>query len=128
VITSDKELLLTTPQRFKERFNIHVETMHNVNSIDRAGKEFSVTNKATGETSAVKYDKLVLATGARPIKPDIPGIELPGVFTLKTIPDAQRISEWISSLKTADGKPTRAIVIGGGFIGLEMCENLHARS
>ena len=69
-----------------------------------------------------RYDKLILAPGARPLKPPIPGIDLPGLFTIRTIPDSRLVRQWID-----DRKASSAVVVGGGFIGMEMAENLVAR-
>lgn len=122
VIKHEHDLHVATPQRFLDQLNVAVKTRHEVTAIDREKREIEVVNLATGAASRERYDALVLSPGAGPIKPPFPGVDLPGIFTLRNIPDSQRIREWI------DGKAARrAVVVGGGFIGLEMAENLHAR-
>jgi NADPH-dependent 2,4-dienoyl-CoA reductase/sulfur reductase-like enzyme/rhodanese-related sulfurtransferase len=122
VITDEEDLLIATPELFKERFNIEVRLRSEVTSIDRKKREIEVRNGETGKVYREKYDALVLATGAAPVRPPIPGIDLPGIFSLRTIPDSRQIREQI-----AERKARRAVVVGGGFIGLEMTENLARR-
>ena len=122
VINNDKSLLMATPELFSKRFNIEVRIQHEVMAIDREKCELLVKNISTGEVYHEKYDALVLAPGSIPIRPSLPGIELPGIFTLRTIPDSQHIKEWITAKNVK-----RALVVGGGFIGLEMAENLAKR-
>jgi NADPH-dependent 2,4-dienoyl-CoA reductase/sulfur reductase-like enzyme/rhodanese-related sulfurtransferase len=122
VITDERDLLIATPERFKKRFNIQVRVQSEVRSIDRQQHEIEVRNGQTGEVYRERYDALVLAPGAAPVRPNIPGIDLPGIFNLRTIPDSRQIREQI-----AERKPKRAVVVGGGFIGLEMTENLVRR-
>ena len=122
VIADEKALLVATPQLFKERFHIEVRVGHEVQSIDREKREIEVRNCQTGEVRRERYDALVLAPGAVPVRPPIPGIDLPGIFSLRTIPDSRQIREQI-----AGGRAKRAVVVGGGFIGLEMTENLVRR-
>jgi NADPH-dependent 2,4-dienoyl-CoA reductase/sulfur reductase-like enzyme/rhodanese-related sulfurtransferase len=122
VITDEKDLLIATPELFKERFNIEVRLPSEVRSIDRNKHEIEVRNGETGEVYRERYDALVLAPGAAPVRPSIPGIDLPGIFSLRTIPDSRQIKEQI-----AQTKAKRAVVVGGGFIGLEMTENLVGR-
>lgn len=122
VIQDEAKLLVASPQLFAERFNIEVRTFHNVVEIDREAREITVENTQTGAVSREKYDILVLSPGAAPLRPPLPGLDLPGVFSLRTIPDSRQIREWL------DTRPMeRAAVIGGGFIGLEMAENLAHR-
>jgi NADPH-dependent 2,4-dienoyl-CoA reductase/sulfur reductase-like enzyme/rhodanese-related sulfurtransferase len=122
VIQDEAKLLVASPQLFAERFNIEVRTFHNVVAIDREAREITVENTQTGAVSREKYDILVLSPGAAPLRPPLPGLDLPGVFSLRTIPDSRQIREWL------DTRPMeRAAVIGGGFIGLEMAENLAHR-
>jgi len=122
VIQDEAKLLVASPQLFAERFNIEVRTFHNVVAIDREAREITVENTQTGAVSREKYDILVLSPGAAPLRPPLPGLDLPGVFSLRTIPDSRQIREWL------DARPMeRAAVIGGGFIGLEMAENLAHR-
>ena len=114
--------MVATPELFKDRFNIQVRLQTEVLAIDREKNEIEVKDLATGNTYREKYDALVLSPGAFPIKPPLEGIDLPGIFTMRTIPDTRRIREWI-----ADREAKKAVVVGGGFIGLEMTENLVAR-
>jgi NADPH-dependent 2,4-dienoyl-CoA reductase/sulfur reductase-like enzyme/rhodanese-related sulfurtransferase len=122
VITDEKDLLIATPELFKKRFNIEVRLRSEVRSIDREKREIEAKNGETGKVYREKYDALVLATGAAPVRPPIPGIDLPGIFSLRTIPDSRQIREQI-----AERKAKRAVVVGGGFIGLETTENLVRR-
>jgi NADPH-dependent 2,4-dienoyl-CoA reductase/sulfur reductase-like enzyme/rhodanese-related sulfurtransferase len=122
VITDEKELFVASPQLFKKRFNVEVRTQSEVLSVDRDKREIEVRNGRTGEVYRERYDALVLAPGAAPIRPPLPGIDLPGIFSLRTIPDSRQVVEQI-----AGRKAKRAVVVGGGFIGLEMTENLVRR-
>jgi NADPH-dependent 2,4-dienoyl-CoA reductase/sulfur reductase-like enzyme/rhodanese-related sulfurtransferase len=115
-------LLLQTPQSFKRRFNVDVRVFHDVTDIDRAGKTLLVRNLLTGEERRESYDQLLLSPGAAPIRPPFPGIDSPGVHTLRNIPDMDRI---LAALQRDD--PSHVTVVGGGFIGLEMMEALHQR-
>lgn len=120
VIKDRKKLFVQTAAGFKDRFNIDVRTHTEVIQIDRAAKKVKALNYATGETYEERYDKLVLSPGADPIRPPLPGIDQPGIFTLRNVPDTDAIKSFASS-KTHK----TALVIGAGFIGLEMAENLH---
>lgn len=122
VIPEESKLLLASPELFRDRFNITVKVHHEVMSIDRAARRVSVRNVLTGEIFEDGYDSLVLSPGASPIRPNLPGVDLPGVFTVRTIPDTQHIRKWME-----DKQARRAVVAGGGFIGLEMAENLRHR-
>lgn len=122
VITEEKELFLATPELFKKRFNIDVQVESNVLAIDREKNEIEVKDMKTGAVYRERYDALVLSPGAEPIRPPLSGIDLPGIFTLRTVPDSRQIREWI--LKNT---VKRAVIVGGGFIGLEMTENLVKR-
>lgn len=122
VIKSRDALLLQTPQAMKEKFNIDVRVSSEVTRIMPEEKKIEVKNLATNEIYEETYDNLVLATGSSPIKPSIPGIDGDHIFTLWSVPDTDRIKAYIT-----EKKPKRAAVIGGGFIGLEMAENLHAQ-
>jgi len=119
VIETDTSLVLATPESFKKRFEIDVRVRHEVMAIDRSRKTVRVRNLIDGSEFDEPYDALVLAPGAVPLSPPISGLDLPGVFTVRTIPDARLIREWI-----AEHAATSAVVAGGGFIGLEMAENL----
>ena len=122
VITDERSLLVATPELFKRRFNIEVRLRSEVRAVDRAKQEIEVKNLATGESYREKYDALVLAPGSAPIRPPLPGIDLPGIFTLRTIPDSRQMKQWITERKVE-----KAVVVGGGFIGLETTENLVRR-
>lgn len=117
VIESEANLLVAKPELFKQLFNIDVHTETEVIRIDRQGKSIEVKDLKTGKTRQEHYDALVLATGAKPIRPPLPGIDLPGIFMLRTIPDSKKI-------KAAANQAKRGLLLGGGFIGLEMAENL----
>jgi NADPH-dependent 2,4-dienoyl-CoA reductase/sulfur reductase-like enzyme/rhodanese-related sulfurtransferase len=122
VITDEKDLLIATPELFKKRFNIEVRLRSEARSIDREKHEIEVRNGETGKVYREKYDALVLAPGATPVRPPLPGIDLPGIFSLRTIPDSRQIRDQIG-----ERKAKRAVVVGGGFIGLETTENLVRR-
>jgi len=122
VIRDEARLLLATPELFRERFRIDVRVESEVVALDRAHSEIEVRETATGRSSRERYDVLVLAAGAAPLRPPLPGIDLPGIFALRTIPDSRRIREWIDARAAR-----RAVIVGGGFIGLEMAENLAQR-
>jgi NADPH-dependent 2,4-dienoyl-CoA reductase/sulfur reductase-like enzyme/rhodanese-related sulfurtransferase len=122
VIQEESRLLLASPALFRERFNIEVRTQNEVLAIDRAASAVSVRDLETGRKYSEPYDALVLSPGANPIRPPWPGIDLPGIFTLRTVPDSREIRHWID-----EKKPHNAVVVGGGFIGLEMAENLAHR-
>ena len=122
VITDKAELQLQTPEAFHARFNVDVRVCQEVTAVDSASKVVTVLNHATGETYTESYDKLVLSPGASPIRPPFPGIEKNHVFTLRNIPDTYAIYDYIEQ-----ARPRTAAVIGAGFIGLEMAENLADR-
>ncbi len=119
VIKSRSALLLQTPEAMRQNFRVDVRVQSEVASIDRARKTVTVKNRVTGETYGEDYDTLVLASGSSPMKPPIPGMDSPRIRTLWTVPD----TDDIRSLIRAGGVKTAAVV-GGGFIGLEMAENL----
>ncbi|MCD8261682.1 MAG: FAD-dependent oxidoreductase [Bacteroides sp.] len=118
VIKERKNLFLQTPEDFRKRFRIDVRTGQEVIKIDRDAKTVTVKLVASGQEYSESYDKLVLSTGAEPLRPPIPGINSEKIVTLRNIPDIDRLKTFVTS-----GKATRAIVIGGGFIGLKMAEN-----
>ena len=119
VIENQQELTLQTPKSFRDRFRIDVRVHHEVTAIDPEKKTVSVTNLETGEMFAEPYDKLLLSPGARPIRPQIPGIDSPRVFSLRTVEDTFRIREFVEA-----NPPKSAVLVGGGYIGLEVAENL----
>ena len=115
------KLVVITPEKFWERSRIHAHVNHEVLAINRAAKTVRVKGP-DGSERDVAYDKLILSQGAKPIVPPIPGVDLPNVFTLRDIPDMDRIVKFVD-----EQKPRRAVVIGGGFIGVEMAEAFHHR-
>jgi NADPH-dependent 2,4-dienoyl-CoA reductase/sulfur reductase-like enzyme/rhodanese-related sulfurtransferase len=119
VITDEKKLLVANVELFKNRFNIEVRLENEVLEIDRKKSEIVVKNLNTNQIYPEHYDALVLSPGASPIRPPLPGIDLPGIFSLRTIPDSRLIREWIVKHNVKN-----AVIVGGGFIGLEMTENL----
>ncbi|MBR3561085.1 MAG: FAD-dependent oxidoreductase [Oscillospiraceae bacterium] len=118
VIKTRQALLVQTPEAMRAKFDIDVRTENEAISINRDKKEVLVKNLQTGATYAEAYDDLVIATGSSPIRPPIPGIDNPKIRTLWTIPDVDHLREMARKVKSA-------VVIGGGFIGLEIAENLH---
>ena len=122
VIQEEAKLLVATPELFRARFNIEVRTQSEVTAIHREAGEIEVRETGSGRRYRERYDALVLSPGAAPVRPPLPGIDLEGVFALRTIPDSRRIRDWIESRNAR-----RAVVVGGGFIGLEMAENLVQR-
>jgi NADPH-dependent 2,4-dienoyl-CoA reductase/sulfur reductase-like enzyme/peroxiredoxin family protein/rhodanese-related sulfurtransferase/TusA-related sulfurtransferase len=122
VITERNKLLLQTPESFKQRFNVDVRVQSEVLRVDTASKHVRVRNVSTNRENDESYDKLLLAPGGSPIKPAIPGSDHPAIHTLWTIPDTDRIKRLVDT-----GNVKTALVVGAGFIGLEMVENLHAR-
>ena len=119
VISDEDKLLVATRELFRERFDVDVRNEHEALSIDRAAHTLRVRDLRTGEERDERYDALVLSPGASPIRPPAPGVDLPGVFVVRSIPDARRIRAWLSEHACRS-----AVVVGGGFIGLEMAENL----
>jgi NADPH-dependent 2,4-dienoyl-CoA reductase/sulfur reductase-like enzyme/rhodanese-related sulfurtransferase len=119
VISEESKLLVASREVFRDRFNIDVMVEHEVLRVDRATKTLRVRDVRSGAERDEPYDIVVLSPGASPIRPDLPGIDLPGVFVVRTIPDSNRIRRWLSDRPCRD-----ALVVGGGFIGLEMAENL----
>ncbi len=119
VITDPNALTLQTPESFFSRFRVNIKVRHEVTAIHPECKIVSVKNLETGELFEEHYDKLLLSPGAKPTQPRIPGVGIDKLFTLRTVEDTFRIKEYI---KTA--KPKSAVLAGGGFIGLELAENL----
>ena len=120
VIKERNKLFVQTAASFKSRFNIDARVSTEVISINPTKKNVKAKNLITGELYEESYDKLVLSPGAEPIKPPLPGIGLAGIFTLRNVPDTDRIKEYVTN-----NNCKTAVVIGGGFIGLEMAENLN---
>jgi NADPH-dependent 2,4-dienoyl-CoA reductase/sulfur reductase-like enzyme/rhodanese-related sulfurtransferase len=136
VIEKESSLLVANEQLFRAQFAIDVRTRCEAIEISPKKKTVKLRDVATGEVTTPSYDKLVLSPGAVSVRPPLPGIDLPGIFHVRTVPDAREIREWIergnpflagmyrySGFQTIRPK-TRAVVVGGGFIGLEMVENL----
>jgi len=121
-ISDEAKLLVATPELFRDRFNIEVRTEHEVLSINRGARKVEVKDLRKGSVYQEAYDALLLSPGAVPARPPLPGVDLAGVFTLRTIPDSRAIRAWIQ-----ESQPRNAAVVGGGFIGLEMAENLARR-
>lgn len=122
-IADREDLLVQTPASLKARFNLDVRVRSEVLGIDREGRRVRVREAATGREYEEEYDALVLATGSVPVAPPIPGRENPNHFLVRDIPDIERIALWLEKA----GGGGRAVVVGGGYIGLEMAEQLHRR-
>ncbi len=122
VISERQRLVVQTPEGFRELFNIDVRTMNEVLAVNTGDKRIRVRNLRSGAEYDESYDRLLLAPGGSPVKPSIPGSAHPSIHTLWTIPDSDRIRDMVGG-----GKVAKALVVGAGFIGLEMAENLHAR-
>ncbi len=120
-IASRTKLTVTTPERLRTRFKLDVRTLSSVESIDRPAMKVSVRDLSSGRVYDETYDKLLLAPGAAPLSPPIPGIDLPGIYTLRNLQDVDRIKERV------DRGVKQAVVVGAGFIGLELVENLVKR-
>ena len=118
-ILDKSELIVQTPEKFKLRFNIDVRVLNEVIEIDRKNKIVLIKNVVNGDIYKESYDKLVLSPGAKPIKPNIEGIDNNKTFTLRNIPDTYKIKEYINN-----NNPKSAVIVGGGYIGIEMAENL----
>ena len=121
VIEEREKLFVQTPEAFSTRFRVDVRTENEVIFIDRKKKTVTV-RQSSEDTYEESYDKLLISTGASPVRPPLPGIDLPGIFTLRNVTDTDRIKEYINS-----HSPRKAVVVGAGFIGLEMAENLHTQ-
>ncbi|MBW6515870.1 MAG: FAD-dependent oxidoreductase [Candidatus Cloacimonetes bacterium] len=120
VIKKRDKLFVQTVEEFSKRFNIDIRTLSEVRGIDKQSKKIKVVNLETGETYQETYDILVLSPGAQPIIPPIKGNDLPGIFVLRNVEDTDRIKQFIEQ-----HHPKRVTVIGAGYIGIEMVENLH---
>jgi NADPH-dependent 2,4-dienoyl-CoA reductase/sulfur reductase-like enzyme/rhodanese-related sulfurtransferase len=136
VIEQQSTLLVATADTFRDMFAVDARTDCEVVGISAGDKTVKLKDRATGEVTTERYDKLVLSPGAAPIRPPLPGIDLPGIFGVRTVPDAAQIRAWIDERR---GRPSgmdsytgfqarrrelRAVVVGGGFIGIETAENL----
>jgi len=121
VVASEDDLLARTLDDARNKRGIDVRVGHEVTAIDRAASTVTVKKLDSGETWAEPYDKLVIATGASAVRPPIPGLDLPGVFVLRTLEDGQRIKAYLDA-----HNPQRGVIIGAGYIGLEVAESFHA--
>ena len=119
MIEDPEDLTLQTPESFFSRFRVHMKVHHEVTAIHPDQKSVSVKDLETGAVFEESYDKLLLSPGAKPVIPDLPGIDSSKLFTLRTVEDTFRIKEFVDR-----NKPKSAVIVGGGFIGLEMAENL----
>ena len=119
VITDRSDLILQTPESFFSRFHVNMKVRHEVTAIHPEKKEVTVKNLETGEEFEESYDKLIISTGSFPFRPNIPGIDSEGVFTLWNIPDAVKIKKYMREKGVK-----KAAIVGGGAIGLEVAENL----
>ena len=139
VIPEESSLLVATADMFKAQFKVDARTNCEAIAISPEQKTVDLKDLETGEVTTESYDKLVLSPGAPPIRPPLPGIDLPGIYSVRTVPDAREIRQWLekgtpflagmnrySGIQAVRPK-TRAVVVGGGFIGLEMAENLAHR-
>lgn len=122
VIPQRQQLLVAPTERFRDMFNVEVRTRSDVVRINRQERTIEVRNVLSGAISIEPYDFLVLSPGAAPIRPPVAGIDLPGIFSLRNLDDTDRIQQWIDQRH-----PARAVVVGAGYIGLEMVENLVKR-
>ena len=119
VIEEADKLVLMSPEKFKAQYNIEARVSSEVLSIDRKNKEIEVKNYLTGDIYRESYDKLILSPGAKPIVPNIPGIDKVNVFTIRNVVDIDKLNRYVKELEAKD-----IAVIGGGFIGVEAAENL----
>jgi NADPH-dependent 2,4-dienoyl-CoA reductase/sulfur reductase-like enzyme/rhodanese-related sulfurtransferase len=139
VIEHESDLLVASAQLFREHFAVDCRTGCEAIGVSAAERTVRLRDVATGEVTTESYDRLVLSPGASSVRPPLPGIDLPGIFPVRTVPDAVEIRRWIergtgflagmarySGFQTVR-PPVRAVVVGGGFIGLEMAENLTRR-
>ena len=136
VIPKESSLLVANETYFRANLGIDARTSCEAVAIDPKKKTVDLKNVKTGEVTTESYDKLVLSPGAPSVRPPLPGIDLPGIFHVRTVPDVKAIREWVeggtgflAGMSRYSGiqfvKPTtRAVVVGGGFIGIEMAENL----
>ena len=120
VIAEREKLLLQTPESFKARLNVEVRVQNEVIAIDTANKSVEVKDLTNNSSYTESYDKLIVSPGAEPIKPPIPGIKDEAIFTVRNVRDTDKIKSFYD-----EKKPKKAVVVGAGFIGLEMAENLH---
>jgi NADPH-dependent 2,4-dienoyl-CoA reductase/sulfur reductase-like enzyme/rhodanese-related sulfurtransferase len=123
VIHAEDNLLVTTPAALHAKLGLEVRTRHEAIAIDRTARRLRIRDLTDGHIYEESYDRLVLATGAAPVVPPLPGLDLPGVQTVRNVPDAVRVKGLVDALPAG----TPSVVVGGGFIGVEMAENLRHR-
>jgi NADPH-dependent 2,4-dienoyl-CoA reductase/sulfur reductase-like enzyme/rhodanese-related sulfurtransferase len=137
-IEKESSLLVATEEMFRSTFAVDCRTNCEVVSVSPKAKTVELKDTLTGAVTTETYDRLVLSPGAAPIRPPLPGLDLPGIFSVRTVPDARSMREWLDRDRERGvgyaftgvdsiSKPKRAVVVGGGFIGLEMVENLKER-
>ena len=119
VIKDREDLFVTTPEAFRDRYDIDIRIFSEVVAIDTKNKHIEAKNLKTGKQYKETYDKIILSPGAEPVKPPFRGVDLDGIFNLRTVPDSDRIKAHVDN-----EKPQSAVIVGGGYIGLEMAENL----
>ncbi|MBR6800049.1 MAG: FAD-dependent oxidoreductase, partial [Firmicutes bacterium] len=119
VIEDEADLTLQTPASFWQRFRIDMRVNHEVIKIDSDRKTVEVRNLISGDVFEESYDKLLISTGASPVKPELPGMDDERFLSLRTVEDTFKIRKYVD-----DNKPKSAVIIGGGFIGVEVAENL----
>ncbi|HMP02831.1 MAG TPA: FAD-dependent oxidoreductase, partial [Gemmatales bacterium] len=120
-IAERNKLLVVTPEGLERRARLEVRVRSSVEAIDRTAKKVRVRDLASGREYDETYDKLILAPGAAPLRPPVPGVDLPGIHTLRNLQDVDRIKQQV------DAGVKQAVVVGAGFIGLELVENLVRR-
>ena len=120
-IEDEQDLTVQTPESFRQRFNVRIHVRHEVTAIHPDKKTVTVKDLTSGTVFTETYDKLLLSPGARPIKPDFAGVESDRIFTLRTVEDTLKIKAYLTTRR-----PQSAVVVGGGFIGIEVAENLRA--
>lgn len=128
VIQDREKLFVMTPSRFRETLNVDVRTGTEAVAIDAVAKTVTLLDRASGKTSLESCDALILSPGAEPVRPPIPGIDHPRILTLRSVPDIDRIKKVVDQGSTSPThRPRTAVIVGAGFIGLEMAESLHQR-
>lgn len=118
VIQNRGDLLISTPEEFKQLYRVDARVRSEVRGIAPDEKQVEVVDLNTGDSYREQYDKIILASGASPVKPPLPGIDMDGIFTLRNLTDADKIVQFIK-----ERQPRKVVIVGGGFIGLEMTEN-----
>ena len=119
IVENSNQLIVMNPQRFKKQYNIEARVNSEVIAINRNNKSITVKDLATNKTYEEAYDKLILSPGANPIGPNLPGIDRPHVFTVRNVVDIEKLNAYVKQ-----NKVKHVSVIGGGFIGVEVAENL----